>query len=249
MARVVRCAVAFVLLVPALAACGARAKASPPPDLRSSAARTIAAGSARFTLTVTATVAGVHVLTSENGAVSFRQRRAHVYKLSTGTSVPQELILVGPYTYTNANVQAALANPGIRPWTKLDTRQLSPAQRRREIDDRDHVRALAYLAGGVVGARELGPGHLRGTVHPARVLARVPRPDRAAIGAAIRSDYAVGSFRADFWLDARDRVRRVRVDYRTAKGGRIVVDGSLSSFGAAVDVKLPPANEIEDISP
>jgi hypothetical protein len=245
MRRVLRRLLPAVLVVPLVS--GA-APAAPTFDLRGSAERTKAGGSARFSLSVAATLAGASVRTSENGTVSFTRRLAHVYKLVPGRPIPEELILDGPFTYTNANVQAALANPAVRPWTKLDVRRLPRAQRRR-VDDLDHVRALAYLGEGVVGATRVGAGHVRGTVEPARVLARVPRSERAAIRVAIRSDYAAGPFRADFWLDAHERIRRVHVAYRTARGGRIVVDGRLSSFGVAVDVKPPPASEIEDISP
>lgn len=259
MAAVLRRVVPLVLALPLLAAaCGGGGSPSAAPaqrdvDLSRASARTMAGGSARFTLAVAAQVAGMSVRSDERGTVSFTQHRAHVYKLVPGGGLPQESIVDGPFTYTNANIQAAIANPSVPPWTKLDNRRLSDAQRRNRIDDLEHVRALAYLAAGVADAKRVGNAggsvHVRGRVEPKRLLARVPAAERGEMRAVIHSDYVDRPFPADFWLDANDRVRRVRVDYRTPKGGRIAVEGTFSGFGTRVDVTLPPASEIQDISP
>ena len=52
----------------------------------------------------------------------------------------------------------------------------------------------------------------------------------------MRNDYLAKPFNADFWLDDAGRVRRVRVDYHTARGSRVVVDGRFSNFGTKVDL-------------
>jgi hypothetical protein len=41
----------------------------------------------------------------------------------------------------------------------------------------------------------------------------------------------------------------VLVDYHTARGGRIVVDGGFSDFGAKIDLTVPPASDMQDITP
>src|SRR5690348_17281719 len=225
----------LTLLALLLAACGggsSRPTASPAyqaPDLTAARSRTVAAGTAHFTLEIAAEVAGAALRSSETGTISFARREAHLYRLLPGGGLPQELILDGPYTYTNANVDAALRDPSVRPWTKLDTRRLPASQRAKRPDELEHVRAVAYLVDGLRGAKRLDAAtidgvrttHYRGRVDPRRVVARTRPSERAAVLQTVRSDFVYRPFPADFWLDARSRVRRVVVVYRTPGGGRI----------------------------
>src|SRR5437764_1461082 len=82
-----------------------------------------------------------------------------------------------------------------------------------------------------------------GRVSPSLVVARSPKPDRAPFGTVVGNDYLATPFLADFWLDDAGRIRHVRVDYRTAGGGRIVVNAKLSNFGRKIDLTLPAASE------
>jgi hypothetical protein len=252
----VRLAALLTLLALALSACGGSSSSTTKgsPSFSGARARTTSGGSARFTLTVTADLAGTKVTSDENGTVSFSRHRAHLYKLVPGNALPQEVIVDGPYTYTNGNVQAALADPTVKPWTKLDTRRLSAKQRSRQLDELAHVLAPAYLADGVaqphrVGVDQDGTTHYTGRVDAARAVRRVPPAQRGSISAALRADYTTSGFDADFWLDESGRIRHVLVDYTTAQGTTFTIDTTYSSFGAAVDRTLPPAREIQDISP
>jgi hypothetical protein len=242
----------LALLALGLAACSGSSTAQQP-DLTAASARTVAGGSARFTMVISVNFGGTSVQAHETGTVSFTQRRAHLYKLVPGGGLPQELILSGPYTYANANIQAALNDSSVKPWTKLDTRRLNPTELKRRPDELAHVRALAYLPQGVVGGKAIGSAtvdtvkttHFRGTVDPARLATRVP----SLISTAVRNDYLDKPFPAEFWVDDAGRVRRVKVDYRTPKGTRITVVGGFSEFGVAIDLTLPPARSIQDIIP
>jgi hypothetical protein len=252
---VVRLAALLAFAALALAGCGGSSGTAGRTDvtLATARARTIAAGSAQFKLLITADVAGSKITAEENGTASFTRRRAHLYKQVPGSPVPQELVLVGPYTYTNANIQAALADPTVRPWTKLDTRRLTAAQRHAQPDELAHVLAPAYLADGVTapqraGTEKDGTTRLTGRVDPARLARRLPAAS-AAILAAVRADYAAAPFPATFWLDGSGRIRRVLVDYTTPKGSRITVDTTYSEFGTRVDTTLPAEGKIADISP
>ena len=71
----------------------------------------------------------------------------------------------------------------------------------------------------------------------------------AGIVAAVSADFATTKFPADFWLDAKGRVRRVHVSYRNGSSGRIVVTATYSGFGSPVTLGLPPASHVQDISP
>jgi hypothetical protein len=246
----------IILLASLLAACGG-SKHTVVSNLADASSRTIAGGTASFTIAIHGTVAGVTVQSSETGSFSFTERRAHFYKLVPGGGLPQEIILDGPYEYTNANVDAAMNDSTVKPWTKLDTRKLPASDKGRYPDELAHVRAVAYLADGVRDAKRIGVvtvggeqrTHFRGLVDPARVGTHAPAADRTALRTAVRNDYLAKPFAADFWLDDSGRVRRVLVDYRTSRGGRIVVDASFSDFGTKVDLSVPPASDIQDITP
>ena len=164
-----------LVLVTALAACGTSSSVQPV-DLGAAAKRLT---SARFTITIQANIAGIAAETQENGTISFIARQAHVYKLTGGSGqpTPVELIYDGETVYSNANVLAALANPAVKPWIR---------QRRTaaHVDDVDHVRALAALAGAAVDAQRIGPDHYRARVDPGRLGPAVAR--------VVRADYVFG---------------------------------------------------------
>jgi hypothetical protein len=239
-----------------LAACGG-SKHAATAGLAGATRRTVAKGTASFTLLISGTVAGTQVRTSETGTVSFTDTRAHFYKLVPGGGLPQEIVLDGPYTFTNANVQAALNDPSVKPWTKLDTRKLPASDAKTHPSELEHVRAVAYLADGVADPTKVGEATVdgetltryRGRVDPARVAGSAPPAERKALRAAVHNDYLAKPFAADFWLDDSGRVRRVRVDYRTAGGSRIVVNAALSAFGTKIDLRVPPPDDVQDITP
>jgi hypothetical protein len=220
-----------LVLVAALSACGT-SSSSRPVDLGAAAKRLT---SARFTITIDANVAGITAVTQENGTISFVSGQAHVYKLTggSGQSTPAELIYDGETVYSNANVLAALADPAVKPWIR---------QRRNaaHVDDVDHVRALAALAGAALDAQRIGKDHYRARVDPGRLDPAVAR--------VVRADYVEKPFPAEFWLDQAGRVQRVHVSYRTAKGGHISVDGVFSDFGTKVDVTPPAPADVETVT-
>src|SRR4029077_4223392 len=96
--------------------------------------------------------------TAETGTIAFSGRRAHVYKLVPGGRVPQEVIVDRAVVFTNANVDAALAERRVKPWTKLDTRRLSAKERRSHPDELAHVLALLHLADGMDNPKEVENG-------------------------------------------------------------------------------------------
>ena len=61
----------------------------------------------------------------------------------------QELIVDGPFTYTNANVEAALKDKTVKPWTKLDTRRLTREAAKAQPDELAHVTVIVHLLDGV----------------------------------------------------------------------------------------------------
>src|SRR3954467_5568094 len=175
MRRVRGVAIVFVALL--LAGCGSSSKPAGL-DAAQPTARTVAEKTARFTLLINAKVGGNTVQTTETGQLSFTERLGHVYKLPPGNRVPQEVVVLGPWTYSNANVEAALNDTSIRPWTKLDTRKLTAKQRNQHPDELSHVRVLVHLPDGVKKAARIESIEVagqkvtqyNGEVDPARVV-------------------------------------------------------------------------------
>ena len=77
----------------------------------------------------------------------------------------------------------------------------------------------------------------------------MPASVRAGVVAAVAADFSDRPFPADFWLDSKGRVRRVRVSYANGSDGRITLEASYSGFGSPVPLTLPPASHVQDISP
>jgi hypothetical protein len=248
--------VALPLVAAACGGSGASDEAATPSapattaNLARATQRTMADGSARFTLDIEASLGGAAIETQSRGSVSFRARRAHVFKLIPGIPYPQEEIVDGATVYRNSNVVGALSDPTLKPWTKVDTTSLPAAQQLAELD---HVRALAYLPSGARAPERVGTTgaltHFRGQVDADRVLARVPAKERPTVRAVLAADYDGNRFPADFWLDGRSRLRRVRVAYTTPQGSRFKLVGTFSGFGSPVDVTPPPAHATEVVAP
>jgi hypothetical protein len=248
--------VAVLFAVALLAGCGGSSK-SAAPDPSSATAATVAEKTARFTLLIDAKVGGNTIQTTETGQLSFGDRVAHFYKLVPGNGTPQEIVVVGPWTYTNANIDAALQDSSIRPWTKLDTRALTDKQRNQHPDELAHVRVLAHLPDGVKRAARIetikvagqNVTQYNGEVDPARVVSNAKPELRDELRVALANDYPSKPFLASYWIDDAGRVRRVLVQYRTAQGTPIAIDGRFSGFGGRVDTRLPPAGSIQNITP
>lgn len=248
------------LLALALAGCGGGSEHSvtttreaPLPSFPKARANVLETTTAKLDQVTTIVVAGTEIKAHDTGHIAFDGSRAHIYKVSPGNQFPGEVIVIGPFTYTNANVQAALQSPEVPPWTKLDTRKLSEKAAANQTDELSHVLAPAYLAFGashVTLRRRVSDGAVFwARIDPKLVLARVSAARRAKIEKAIRADYPAKDFNARFWVDSRNRIRRVIVTWATASGTPIAVDTMYSSFGSRVDTTLPAARRIKDITP
>jgi hypothetical protein len=256
----VRRASLAALLALVLGGCGGDGKQAvtttapgPLPSFAKARAHVLEATTARLDQVTTIVVSGTEIKAHDTGRLAFDGSRAHIYKLSPGSQFPGEVIVIGPFTYTNANVQAALQAPEIPPWTKLDTRKLSAKAAANQTDELSHVLAPAYLAFGashVTLHRRVADGAVfYARVDPKLVLQRVPAARRAKIEKAVRADYPTSDFNARFWIDSQNRIRRVIVSWVTPSGTPVAVDTSYSVFGAPVDTKLPAPRRIKDITP
>jgi hypothetical protein len=258
----VRRALIVALLALLLVGCGGDSKTAAPtattrpaplPSFAKARANLLGTNTAKLDQVTTIVINGTEIKAHDTGRVSYDGSRAHIYKLSPGSQFPGEVIVIGPFIYTNANVQASLQSPEVPPWTKLDTRKLSPKAATNQTDELSHVLAPAYLAFGashVTLRRRVADGAIFwARIDPMLVLSNVPAARAAKIEKAVRSDYPTDAFNARFWVDSHDRLRRVTVAWATPGGTPVAVDTSYSAFGAPVNTKLPPARSIKDITP
>jgi hypothetical protein len=256
----VRRAVLAAVLALLLVGCGSRSERAattthrgPLPSFAKARASVLRGTTAKLDQVTTIVAGGTEIKAHDTGRIALDGTRAHIYKLSPGSQYPGEVIVIGPFTYTNANVAASLQAPEVPPWTKLDTRKLSAKAATNQTDELSHVLAPAYLAFGasnITLQRRVADGAIFwARVDPKLVLQRVPAARRAKIEKAVRGDYPAHDFNARFWVDSHDRIRRVIVAWNTPSGTPIAVDTSYSAFGAPVDTKLPAARSIKDITP
>lgn len=231
----------------------AAARQAPLPSFEEARARTLAAGSARVVQTTAIAVSGSRIEAHDRGTLSLDGRRAHLYRLSPGQSIPGEVIVDGPITYSNANVQAAMSSPDVQPWTRLDRRKLTAKEKAQHPDEVAHALTPLYLGLGAEAVkldRRVADGALFwARIGPKLVEQRVPADLRELVTGSLRADYPSADFNAKFWIDGRGRIRRVIVAYATTKGTPIAVDTSYDSFGTRIDVTPPPARSTKDITP
>lgn len=231
----------------------AAAVSKPLPSFAKARSRTFAAGTARVVQTTAIVLSGSRIEAHDRGTLSLDGRRAHLYRLSPGQSVPGEVIVDGPITYSNANVQAAMSSSEVKPWTRLDRRKLTAREKAQHPDEVAHAVTPLYLAYGAKAVkldRRVPDGALFwARIDPKLVAKRVPPARRELVSQSLRGDYPATDFNAKLWIDGTDRIRRVIVAYATARGTPIAVDTSYDSFGTKVNVTPPPARSTKDITP
>jgi hypothetical protein len=256
----VRRALIVALLAQLLVGCGSDSRQAatttqlaPLPSFAKARANVLSTSTAKLDQVTTIVINGTEIKAHDTGRLAYDGSRAHIYKLSPGNQVPGEVIVIGPFTYTNANVQASLQSPEVPPWTKLDTSKLSAKAATNQTDELSHVLAPAYLAFGAshvtLHQRVTGGAVFYARIDPKLVLSKLPAARRAKIEKAVRSDYPAADFNARFWIDSHDRIRRVIVAWATPGGTPVALDTTYSAFGAPVSTKLPPARSIKDITP
>ena len=206
-------------------------------ELRAARARTTRARTARLQAGDRGNVGGSTVTAEENGTVSFAAAaRPPLQADPRLAGFRRSWSCVGPFIYTNANVQAALADPDGQ--AVDEARHETPdraEQRRTQPDELAHVLAPAYLADGVAVAtarrreRRTARRSSRAVVDPAP-----PRAARAAGGASVHrrprsaTTMPAKPFRATFWLDdAGARSARARRLPHRRRASRITIDTSL----------------------
>lgn len=245
-------AVAAAVLV--LAACGGGRDEEAGGDvLAAAAAETIAAGSSKAVLTLSARIPGQEepVLLTGAGAFDYATGRGQVtYDLSAlfaslgvpGGGEPVEAVYDGAVAYLQTPSILAAFLPSAKPWLKLD-----PAT----LDEGGSV-DLSQLAPLVLTAPPLLLGYLQATGGEAEEVGeeQVAGVDTTRYRTAVGLGDATAQVPIDVWVDADGLVRKleVRAPGPEPEAPGAVVTVELSDFGAVVEAEPPPADQVTDLA-
>ncbi|MET8584531.1 hypothetical protein ABZX39_27180 [Streptomyces collinus] len=265
-------AVTALVLAAALTGCGSEDGSGPAGDVRSAVTpparavqnayrTTLAAGTARMTVT-SKVVAGGQALTGHGSGVADLKDGASRFDLtSQGTTVEQRVVDGAVYQRPTGARRGAV--PGGKTWMKIDLARpgrTGPAGRSRPTDPMEPVRYLkdAGRADVTRVADETLDGtrttHYRVAV-PVSVLAH----GDAGQEQELRRQLGTDRLPVEVWLDGQGRLRQERVrlalhplKQRTPGHGNTRVTSTtevrLTDFGTDVKVTAPPAADTADVT-
>ncbi|MFF7236372.1 hypothetical protein [Streptomyces collinus] len=263
---------ALVLAAAALTGCGSEDGSAPAGDVRGAATpparavqnayrATLAAGTARMTVT-SKVVAEGQALTGHGSGVADLAHGASRFDLtSQGTTIEQRVVDGAVYQRPTGARRGAV--PGGKTWMKIDLARLGrtgPAGGSRPTDPMEPLRYLKDA--GRAHVTRVGDQTLDGTrtTHyrvavPVSVLAR----GDAGQEQELRRQLGTDRLPVEVWLDGQGRLRRERVlltlhplKQRTPGHGNTRVTSTtevrLTDFGTDVKVTAPPAADTADVT-
>jgi hypothetical protein len=175
------------------------------------------------------------------------------------------MVMLYPDVYMNMPFLAGKLPEG-KTWMKLDltkaAAQAGLGSPLSSLEQDDPTRFLEYLRGSSGGVVSMGSEtvdgvsttHYHGTLQLSRVLERLPTNDQAAAKATLEKlGSATGGIPVDVWIDAQNRVRRIRMNLSVSPGsagtGPLATAGltiDFKSYGPVPPVVAPPAGEVFD---
>jgi len=158
--------------------------------------------------------------------------------------------------------------PAGKTWVKGDAKELSSANTGQlgqfgsfaGTDPRDVFGMLKAVSGSIeaVGSdtlRGVETSHYRATIDTAKLEQLVPADKRQSLGGLDQSakQAGVSEIPVDVWIDADQRVRKLAADLdakepSTGKAVNASLVVELYDYGTALDLKLPPPDQVVDAS-
>jgi hypothetical protein len=265
---------AVLAAIPALAGCGAEDLS--PSSIAQAADTTVATSAMKLRIDQTMTIPGVGPMQmGGDGAIDIRHQRSRFTLGITsapggaagalGDALSTEVISDHFDVYTRSPQLSPLLGDGKR-WLKVDVAEISKAagidlsaMARPNQDPSQSLQQLKAVSGDVekVGeeaVRGVSTTHYRATIDFDKYPDLVPAEDRAAARASMRQLIKLtGSHTApvEVWVGEDDLVRRFKQKLSLAIPGApsaIEQQIELYDFGAKVDIDVPDADEIADMS-
>lgn len=255
----------------AAAGCGA-SKASADTIVRSAAAKTQNAKTAKISMVVSTQSSGQNVDVTADGVMDMPKRIGEL-DMSLGQVLPGtiHMIITGDILYMKLPAALASQIPGSKPFVKVDLQQLSQQQGVNISalqQNPDATAQLDMLRGVSNDVHEVGKEQVRGvatthyqaTVDLKKAEGTLTNPDAKA--AMQRSEQILGTstFPIDVWVDAQGRTRRLNYQMDLSKvtvpnqgsgqklNGQMKLSMELFDFGTPVNVTAPPADQTSDLS-
>jgi hypothetical protein len=150
--------------------------------------------------------------------------------------------------------------PGARAWLKVDLAKLGAQQgidfeQLLQFNQSDPTEALAYLRAAGSDFRELGSEEVRsvrttryrGTIDLRKVAAQAPAQARESYERVIELSGQT-ALPMEVWIDDDGLARRIRFEQQLPNGAALKMTVELYDFGADVDVEVPPADQVTDLT-
>jgi hypothetical protein len=228
--------------------------------------KTIDAGSARASLTVSFTAGGTPGTIRGEGVFDLRNRLgalavdlgelgARFGTATVGAVIGREGLFV--------KVPPGGAFSGSRPWYKIDLASVGQQAglsmgSLAQLQQSDPTQVLGYLKGAVDDVNEVGEEsvrgadttHYRGTVDLRKASASLPPESQRSVEDAIAS-LGTSTLPADVWVDDEGRIRRLSFSADPDgtgpnPGGTVEIE--LFDFGVTADAAIPPADQVTDLT-
>lgn len=258
---------AVLALVPTLAltACGSgggtTAARTPLEIVRLAGASTAEAGSAKMAMSMDA--AGLSM--TADGVTSLEETKGSMTMNMTigGQALQMEMRLLGQVIYIK---MPPGANPGGKPWAKLDIEELSQRagfdiSSLQQFKNADPTSSLAYFEGVSDDVKEVGKEDVRGeattkytaTFDLDKAIANHDDADAKDALRAVTKQLGLTKLPATIWIDDDGRMRKMvqSLDLSKVAGaqggaGQMTITFELYEFGTKVDVEAPPADQVGD---
>jgi hypothetical protein len=154
--------------------------------------------------------------------------------------------------------------PNLKPWIRFDLEKLGEQQGvdlagLQQLNQSDPSQALAYLKAASGGVEKVGEEEVRGvetthyrmTVDLRKVAKQIPE-QKANVERVIETS-GIEKIPTEVWVDGDGLVRRMKLHYENmqlaaGQKGDMTMTMELFDFGVPVDVELPPAGQVMDLS-
>lgn len=248
-----RRALALLLLVLPLAACGGDATSLDP--IAEAASKTTNAAGAHFVMNASVAVQGQNVAFGGPGEIGDHGRKLHMRLTlpmallgasgGSGSNATFEAVGAGGFFYLRGGPFERLA-PG--KWIRI-----KDTDKTFNLGQNDPSQMLKYLRAtsdidevGEDTVRGVATTHYKARIQIDKIADRVPA-DTARALRQLSTTLGTNEIPMDVWVDDDSLVRRVKMDWHPPNGGTFIATMDLFDFGD-VDIDVPAKSETTDLS-
>jgi hypothetical protein len=232
-------------------------RSAPEKALAEAARKTLAEGTARYSLDLVTSVEGLPPSSATGtGSIDFKNSCSQLDMSMDASGQKLTFTVIYDHGVLYEKLPPELGGVVGKPWIRLDLSEVlgSRASTGAQVNASDPGGIVAFLygAGGITKAgtemvRGVATTHYRGSLDPRRAAQQLPPEYRDRYLKTLEATGATGPVPADLWIDGKGMIRRIQLS------GRATVQGKQSTtrttieyfdFGVPVDIKLPPASQV-----